>query len=230
MNICEFIQEKVAAGEFDDNVSAHLRICHECKEFADELDRFLSCDLPETGAPSHDVDAAIRAYAAGTAEANRLLSCDLPEVGEPSADVDEAIRAYAAETAEANRLLSCELPEVGEPPAAVDAAIRAYAAKASEKTAQRKSRFAKSFRIWIPAAAALAVCFLFYFDPMGKPQQPLAMPTHATVTGDWTGAVMDGEFTQVSMELTNSLENLSLSDTDLLIAQLEADFAAYMEN
>ena len=32
------------------------------------------------------------------------------------------------------------------------------------------------------------------------------------------------------MELTNSMENLSLSDTDLLIAQLEADFAAYMEN
>ena len=198
MNICEFIQEKIAAGEFDDNASAHLRICHECKDFADELDRFLSCDLPDAGEPSRDVEAAIR--------------------------------AYAAETAEANRLLSCELPEVGEPPAAVDAAIRAYAAKVSEKAAQRKSRFAKSFRIWIPAAAALAVCFLFYFDPMGKQQEPLAMPTHATVTGDWTGAVMDGEFTQVSMELTNSMENLSLSDTDLLIAQLEADFAAYMEN
>ena len=198
MNICEFIQEKIAAGEFDDNVSAHLRICHECKEFADELDRFLSCDLPDAGEPSRDVEAAIR--------------------------------AYAAETAEANRLLSCELPEVGEPSASVDAAIRAYAAKATEKTAQRKSGLAKAFRIWIPAAAALAVCFLFYFDPMGKPQEPLAMPTHATVTGDWTGAVMEGEFTQVSMELTNSLENLSLSDTDLLIAQLEADFAAYMEN
>ena len=147
MNICEFIQEKIAAGEFDDNVSAHLRICHECKEFADELERFLSCDLPDAGAPSHDVDAAIRAYAAETAEANRLLSCELPEVGEPSAAVDAAIRAYAAETAEANRLLSCELPEVGEPPAAVDAAIRAYAAKASEKAAHRKSGLAKAFRI-----------------------------------------------------------------------------------
>jgi len=230
MNICEFIQEKIAAGEFDDNVSAHLRICHECKEFADELDRFLSCDLPDAGAPSHDVETAIRAYAAEAAEANRLLSCELPEVGGPSAAVDEAIRAYAAETAEANRLLSCELPEVGEPPAAVDSAIRAYAAKASAKAAQRKSGLAKAFRIWIPVAAALAVCFLFYFDPMGKQQEPLAMPTHATVAGDWTGAVMDGEFAQVSLELTNSMENLSLSDTDLLIAQLEADFAAYMEN
>lgn len=230
MNICEFIQEKIAAGEFDDNVSAHLRICHECKEFADELDRFLSCDLPDAGAPSHDVETAIRAYAAEAAEANRLLSCELPEVGGPSAAVDEAIRVYAAETAEANRLLSCELPEVGEPPAAVDSAIRAYAAKASAKAAQRKSGLAKAFRIWIPAAAALAVCFLFYFDPMGKQQEPLAMPTHATVAGDWTGAVMDGEFAQVSLELTNSMENLSLSDTDLLIAQLEADFAAYMEN
>ena len=230
MNICEFIQEKIAAGEFDDNVSAHLRICHECKEFADELDRFLSCDLPDAGAPSHDVETAIRAYAAEAAEANRLLSCELPEVGGPSAAVDEAIRAYAAETAEANRLLSCELPEVGEPPAAVDSAIRAYAAKASAKAAQRKFGLAKAFRIWIPAAAALAVCFLFYFDPMGKQQEPLAMPTHATVAGDWTGAVMDGEFAQVSLELTNSMENLSLSDTDLLIAQLEADFAAYMEN
>ena len=69
MNICEFIQEKIAAGEFDDNVSAHLRICHECKEFADELDRFLSCDLPDAGAPSHDVETAIRAYAAEAAEA-----------------------------------------------------------------------------------------------------------------------------------------------------------------
>jgi len=199
MNICEFIQEKVAAGEFDDNVSAHLRICHECKAFADELDRFLSCDLPEAG--------------------------------EPSTKVDAAIRAYAAEAAEANRFLSCDLPEVGEPPASVDAAIRAYAVQAAEKTARRKSRLTKAFRIWIPAAAALAVCFLFYFDPMGgSKQQPLAMPTHATVAGDWTGAVMEGEITQVSMELTNSMTNLSLSDTDLLIAQLEADFAAYMEN
>ena len=60
MNICEFIQEKVAAGEFDDNVSAHLRICHECKAFADELDRFLSCELPEAGEPSPEVEAAIR--------------------------------------------------------------------------------------------------------------------------------------------------------------------------
>ena len=229
MNICEFIQEKVAAGEFDDNVSAHLRICHECKEFADELDRFLSCDLPDAGAPSHDVETAIRAYAAEAAEANRLLSCELPEVGGPSAAVDEAIRAYAAETAEANRLLSCELPEVGEPPASVDAAIRAYAAKASEKAAQRKSGLAKAFRVWIPAAAALAVCFLFYFESASKPQQ-LAVPTQATAAADWTGAVMDGELTKVSMELTNSMTDLSLSDTDLLIAQLEADFASYAEN
>ena len=198
MNICEFIQEKVAAGEFDDNVSAHLRICHECKEFADELDRFLSCDLPEAGVPSPKVEAAIR--------------------------------AYASEAAEANRFLSCDLPSVGEPPASVDAAIRAYAAKSTEKAAHRKSLLAKTFRVWVPAAAALAVCFLFYFDPMGSKPQPLAMPTHATVAGDWTGAEMDGEFTQVSLELTNSMENLSLSDADLLIAQLEADFAAYMEN
>ena len=198
MNICEFIQENVAAGEFDDDVSAHLRICPECKAFADELERFLACGLPDAG--------------------------------EPSASVDAAIRAYAAEAAEANRLLSCDLPEIGEPPASVDAAIRAYAAKSAEKATRRKSLLAKSFRVWIPAAAALAVCFLFYFDPMGGKQQPLAMPTHATVAGDWTGAVMDGEIAQVSLELTNSLENLSLSDTDLLIAQLEADFAAYMEN
>jgi hypothetical protein len=32
------------------------------------------------------------------------------------------------------------------------------------------------------------------------------------------------------MELSSSLTNLSLSDTDLLLAQLEADFAAYAEN
>ena len=43
-------------------------------------------------------------------------------------------------------------------------------------------------------------------------------------------AVMDGELTKVSMELTNSMTDLSLSDTELLIAQLEADFAAYAEN
>ena len=41
---------------------------------------------------------------------------------------------------------------------------------------------------------------------------------------------MDGELTKVSMELTSSMSDLSLSDTDLLIAQLEADFAAYAEN
>ena len=54
--------------------------------------------------------------------------------------------------------------------------------------------------------------------------------TQATATADWTGAVMDGELTKVSMELTSSMTDLSLSDTDLLIAQLEADFAAYAEN
>ena len=64
---------------------------------------------------------------------------------------------------------------------------------------------------------------------MGKPQQ-LAVPTQATVAADWTGAVMDGELTHVSMQLENSMSDLSLSDTDLLIAQLEADFAAYAEN
>ena len=164
MNICEFIQEKVAVGEIDDNVSAHLRICHECKAFADDLDRFLACDLPEAG--------------------------------EPPAHIDDAIRAAAARTA------------------------AAYL---------RNRRMAKAFRILIPVAAALAICFLFYFDPMGKPQQ-LAVPTQATVAADWTGAVMDGELTHVSMQLENSMSNLSLSDTDLLIAQLEADFAAYAEN
>ena len=194
MNICEFIQEKVAIGEINDDVSAHLRICHECKAFADDLDRFLSCDLPEVEPPKH-VDDAIRAAAAEAAAANRFLSCDLPEV-EPPKHVDDAIRAAAA------RIASSHL---------------------------RKSRMIKTFRILIPVAAALAVCFLFYFDPMGKPQQ-LAVPTQATATGDWTGAVMDGELTKVSMELTSSMSNLSLSDTDLLIAQLEADFAAYAEN
>ena len=196
MNICEFIQEKVAVGEIDDNVSAHLRICHECKAFADDLDRFRSCDLPEAG--------------------------------EPPAHIDDAIRAAAAETAAANRFLSSALPEVGEPPAHVDGAIRAAAARAAAAYL-RNRRMAKAFRILIPVAAALAICFLFYFDPMGKPQQ-LAVPTQATVAADWTGAVMDGELTHVSMQLENSMSNLSLSDTDLLIAQLEADFAAYAEN
>ena len=163
MNICEFIQEKVAIGEFNDDVSAHLRICHECKAFADDLERFLSCDLPEAEPPKH---------------------------------VDDAIRAAAAFTASANA---------------------------------RRKHIGKAFRILIPVAAALAVCFLFCFNPMSKPQQ-LAVPTQVTATGDWTGAVMDGELTKVSMELTNSISDLSLSDTDLLIAQLEADFAAYAEN
>jgi len=196
MNICEFIQEKVAIGEIDDNVSAHLRICHECKAFADDLDRFLSCDLPDAGEPPKHVDDAIRAAAAEAAQANRLLTWDLPDAGEPPKHVDDAIRAAAAQAAVAF---------------------------------VRKARMAKAFRILIPVAAALAVCFLFFFDPMSKPE-PLAVPTQATVAGDWTGAVMDREFTQVSMELSSSLSNLSLSDTDLLIAQLEADFAAYAEN
>ena len=193
MNICEFIQEKVAIGEINDDVSAHLRICHECKAFADDLERFLSCDLPEIEPPKH---------------------------------VDDAIRAAAAETAAANRFLRA-LPEI-EPPKRIDDAIRAAAALTASSYV-RRNRVAKTFRILIPVAAALAVCFLFYFNPVSKPQQ-LAVPTQATAVGDWTGAVMDGELTKVSMELTNSMSNLSLSDTDLLIAQLEADFAAYAEN
>jgi len=196
MNICEFIQEKVAIGEFDDNVSAHLRICHECKAFADDLDRFLSCDLPDAG--------------------------------EPPKHIDDAIRAAAREAAAANRFLSCDLPDAGEPPKHIDDAIRAAAGRAAASYL-RKNRMTKAFRILIPVAAALAVCFLFYFNPAGKPE-PLAVPTQATAAADWTGAVMDGELTQVSMELSNSMTNLSLSDTDLLIAQLEADFAAYAEN
>ena len=196
MNICEFIQEKVAIGEIDDNVSAHLRICPECKAFADDLDR--------------------------------LLTCTLPDAGEPPKRIDDAIRAAAAETAEANRLLSMELPDAGEPPKHIDDAIRA-AAEQKAASNLRGKRMAKAFRILIPVAAALAVCFLFYFDPMGGKQE-LAVPTQATVAADWTGAVMDGELTQVTMELSNSMSNLSLSDTDLLIAQLEADFAAYAEN
>ena len=196
MNICEFIQEKVAIGEFDDNVSAHLRICHECKAFADDLDRFLSCDLPDAGEPPKHIDDAIRAAARDAAAANRFLSCDLPDAGEPPKHIDDAIRAAAGRAA-ASYL--------------------------------RKNRMTKAFRILIPVAAALAVCFLFYFNPAGKPE-PLAVPTQATAAADWTGAVMDGELTQVSMELSNSMTNLSLSDTDLLIAQLEADFAAYAEN
>ena len=227
MNICEFIQEKVAIGEFDDNVSAHLRICPECKAFADDLDRLLTCALPDAGEPPKRIDDAIRAAAAETAAANRLLSIELPEV-EPPKHIDDAIRASAAETAAANRLLSMELPDAGEPPKHVDDFIRAAAALAAAANVRRK-RVAKAFRILIPVAAALAVCFLFFFDPMTKPQQ-LAVPTQATVAADWTGAVMDGELTQVTMELTNSMTNLSLSDTDLLIAQLEADFAAYAEN
>ena len=196
MNICEFIQEKVAIGEIDDNVSAHLRICPECKAFADDLDRLLTCTLPDAGEPPKRIDDAIRAAAAETAAANRLLSMELPDVGEPSKQIDDAIRAAAEQKAAANL---------------------------------RGKRFAKAFRILIPVAAALAVCFLFYFDPMGGKQE-LAVPTQATVAADWTGAVMDGELTQVTMELSSSMSNLSLSDTDLLIAQLEADFAAYAEN
>ena len=74
MNICEFIQEKVAIGEFDDNVSAHLRICPECKAFADDLDRLLTCALPDAGEPPKRIDDAIRAAAAETAAANRTQS------------------------------------------------------------------------------------------------------------------------------------------------------------
>ena len=227
MNICEFIQEKVAIGEFDDNVSAHLRICPECKAFADDLDRLLTCDLPDAGEPPKRIDDAIRAAAADIALENRLLSIELPDM-EPPKHIDDAIRAAAAETAAANRLLSMELPDAGEPPKHIDDFIRAAAALAAAANARRK-RVAKAFRILIPVAAALAVCFLFFFDPMGGKQE-LAVPTQATVAADWTGAVMDGELTQVTMELTNSMTNLSLSDTDLLIAQLEADFAAYAEN
>ena len=196
MNICEFIQEKVAIGEFNDDVSAHLRICHECKAFADDLERFLSCDLPE-----------------------------LPDM-EPPKHVDDAVRAVAQAVAAANRLHGV-LPDL-EPPKHVDDAIRTAAAFTASANARRK-HIGKAFRILIPVAAALAVCFLFCFNPMSKPQQ-LAVPTQVTATGDWTGAVMDGELTKVSMELTNSISDLSLSDTDLLIAQLEADFAAYAEN
>ena len=228
MNICEFIQEKVAIGEFDDNVSAHLRICPECKAFADDLDRLLTCALPDAGEPPKRIDDAIRAAAAETAAVNRLLAIELPDVGEPPKHIDDAIRAAAAETAAANRLLSMELPDVGEPSKQIDDAIRA-AAEQKAAANLRGKRFAKAFRILIPVAAALAVCFLFYFDPMGGKQE-LAVPTQATVAADWTGAVMDGELTQVTMELSSSMSNLSLSDTDLLIAQLEADFAAYAEN
>ena len=228
MNICEFIQEKVAIGEIDDNVSAHLRICPECKAFADDLDRLLTCALPDAGEPPKHIDDAIRAAAAETAAVNRLLSIELPDVGEPPKHIDDAIRAAAAETAAANRLLSMELPDAGEPPKHIDDAIRA-AAEQKAAANIRRNRMAKAFRILIPVAAALAVCFLFYFDPMGGKQE-LAVPTQATVAADWTGAVMDGELTQVTMELSSSMSNLSLSDTDLLIAPLEADFAAYAEN
>jgi hypothetical protein len=229
MNICEFIQEKVAIGEFDDNVSAHLRICHECKAFADDLERFLSCDLPDAGEPPKHVDDAIRAAAADAAAANRFLSCDLPDAGEPPKHVDDAIRA------------------AGHRAAAVFA---------------RGKRAAWSFRILIPAAAMLAVCFLSVFVLMtGRREAPApvttaAVPETATPAveetvatvettepvlenvlaevpvevGDWTGAAMDGELTQVTMVVFNSMDTLSLSDTDLLLAQLEADFAAYAEN
>ena len=228
MNICEFIQEKVAIGEIDDNVSAHLRICPECKAFADDLDRLLTCDLPDIGEPPKRIDDAIRAAAAETAAANRFLSLELPDVGEPPKHIDDAIRAAAAEAAAANRLLAMELPDVGEPSKETDDAIRA-AAEQKAAANVRRIRMTKAFRILIPVAAALAVCFLFYIDPMGGKQE-LAVPTQATVAADWTGAVMDGELTQVTMELSSSMTNLSLSDTDLLIAQLEADFAAYAEN
>ena len=223
MNICEFIQEKVAIGEINDDVLAHLRICPECKAFADDLERFLSCELPEVEPPKH-VDDAIRAVAAEAADVNRFLSA-LPDI-EPPKHVDDAIRAVAQDVATANRLHRV-LPDI-EPPKHVDDAVRAAGAFAASAFA-RKNRVAKAFRILIPVAAALAVCFLFFFDPMGG-RQELAVPTQATMAADWTGAVMDGELTQVTMELSSSMTNLSLSDTDLLIAQLEADFAAYAEN
>lgn len=223
MNICEFIQEKVAIGEINDDVSAHLRICHECKAFADDLKRFLSCELPEVEPPKH-IDDAVRAAAAEAADINRFLSA-LPEI-EPPKHVDDAVRAFAQDVAAANRLHAV-LPDL-EPPKHVDDAVRTAAAFTASANA-RRNRMKKAFRVLIPVAAALAVCFLFYFEPMSKPQ-PLAVPTQATATADWTGAVMDGELTKVSMELTSSMTDLSLSDTDLLIAQLEADFAAYAEN
>jgi len=196
MNICEFIQEKIAIGEFDDNVSAHLRICHECKAFADDLERFLSCDLPDAGEPPKHVDDAIRAAAVEAAQANRFLSCDLPDAGEPPKHVDDAIRAAGRRAASANA---------------------------------RKKRIASGFRILIPAAAALTVGFLFYFNLMSRTEPP-ALPTQSTVVGDWTGAVMDGELTQVSMEVSSVDTTLDLSGEELLLAQLEADFAAYAEN
>ena len=223
MNICEFIQEKVAIGEINDDVSAHLRICHECKAFADDLERFLSYELPEVEPPKH-IDAAVRAAAAEAADINRFLSA-LPEI-EPPKHVDDAVRAFAQDVAAANRLHAV-LPDL-EPPKHVDDTVRTAAAFTASANA-RRNRMKKAFRVLIPVAAALAVCFLFYFEPMSKPQ-PLAVPTQATATADWTGAVMDGELTKVSMELTSSMTDLSLSDTDLLIAQLEADFAAYAEN
>ncbi|GEM_PF-4958162 len=117
------------------------------------------------------------------------------------------------------------------PPTAVDAAIRT-AARTEAHAAEFRMRLRTMIRIAVPAAAAFAVCGLLFLHNTERKNPytaELSLPTQATLTGDWTGTEMDGRLAEVTFGLENTLDNMTLSEQDVLLAQLEADFAEYLQ-
>lgn len=121
------------------------------------------------------------------------------------------------------------VPELPGPSAELDGTIAVAARRAAFMTAVRRG-FRSSARIAFPVAAAFAICgILFLQDVKQRNMDSLAVPTQATIAGDWTGAKMDEQIAEINFGMQTSFDNMEKSADDLLLAQIEADFARYVQ-
>lgn len=112
------------------------------------------------------------------------------------------------------------------PPESVEAAIRAHAERAA-LTYHFRSRRNLRLKFWIPAAACLCACFLIlHYD--GRPTADASLAERSSVERSAAAPLSDSELNAelafVAYDVERALDELSLSENDLLEDQFAKDY------
>lgn len=114
------------------------------------------------------------------------------------------------------------------PPANVEAAIRAHAERKALDNHFR-SGYGLRLKFWIPVAACLCACFLVWhytgWTPSGAPK-PAPVAVAAAERSPLTDSILNEELAFVAYDVERALDELALSENDLLEDQFVKDYLA----
>ena len=178
--------------------------------------------------PSTQLDTAIQAFASCGKESFKLMDAGVKLQNHiPAEWLDTSVLNFAH--CHDAKLANPKFKTLAFQPAKkLDKAIL-RTAHASSYFASIRRGLKHAIRIELPIAATFAVCAILYFQNLNQKQtEALALPTESTMTGDWTGSKMDEQIAEITFGIDASMENMSMDADDLLLAQIEEDFARYV--